>query len=106
MRRAARCAGARTVMWFARPAGGPAGRWAERGRCSVLEEQLPVLWKRPEVVGDKGLEIVDDDPESGLRRDDLGREGGRLSLDRPRLVRFALGMRERVDRVHERVRQG
>ena len=70
---------------------------------SVLEEQLPVLRQRPQVVGDDRLELVDDLAQRVLRRDDLVDEGARLGLDRCRLVGRVLGVLEGVDRVDEPV---
>src|SRR4051812_6278255 len=40
----------------------------------VLEQQLPVLRQRPEVVGDDRLERVDDLAQRVLRRDDVVNE--------------------------------
>ena len=64
-------------------------------RASVLEEELPVLGQRPEVVGDERLELVGDVAQRVLGRDDLVAEGARLGLDRAGLVGLVLGVLER-----------
>ena len=76
---------------------------AGRRRISVLEEQLPVLRQRPEVVGDQRLELVGDLAQRVLGRDDVVDEGARLGLHGARLVGRVLGVLERVDGVDELV---
>ena len=75
------------------------------GRSSVLEEQLPILRQRPEIVGDERLELVDDRAQRFLGRDDRRRKGLGLGLDGPGLVGLVLGVLERLDGVDQRIGQ-
>src|SRR5688572_4709531 len=74
---------------------------AERGGASVLEEQLPVLRQRPEVVGHERLQLVDHGPKGLLGGDHALHEDARLGLHRACVVGLVLRVLEGGDRVDE-----
>ncbi len=79
---------------------------AERGGASVLEEQLPVLRQRPEVIGDDRLQLVGDRPERLLGGDHVLHEDACLGLHGTGLVGLVLRLLEGGDRVDEGSRPG
>src|SRR5688572_11969444 len=62
----------------------PPGRGS--GRASVLEEQLPVLRQRPEIVGHERLQLVHDGPKRLLGGDHALDEDACLGLHGPCIV--------------------